>query len=81
MFFEGFALIFWDAVPNPARGMIPLDPRSQHHIHGVARADSKGRSTAKDKAAAQPSSRREDALSPLAECEAESHEKKECKKW
>ncbi len=37
--------------------------------------------TAKNKAAAQPSSRREDALSPLAECEAESHEKKECKKW
>ena len=37
-------------------------------------------STAKNKAAAQPSSRRKDALSPLAECEAESHEKKECKK-
>lgn len=38
-------------------------------------------STTKNKAAAQPSSRRKDALNPLAECEAESHEKKECKKW
>ena len=36
-------------------------------------------STAKNKAAAQPSSRRKDALSPLAECEAESHEKRSVK--
>ncbi len=74
---------FWDAVPNPVRGMIPLNPRSQHHSHGVARADSKGRSTAKDKAAAQPSSRREDALTrvPWRSVRQSLTKKKECKKW
>jgi len=26
----------WDSVPHPARGMIPLDPHSQKHVHAFA---------------------------------------------
>lgn len=60
---------------------IPLEPDTATPYTWCCEGESRGMSTAKNKAAAQPSSRREDALSPLAECEAESHEKKECKKW